>query len=245
MESEVKTTCTKWLLLAFAIGIVFIINACSPGGTGMYEAQNTPPSSNYGNLELENQSSTDSPKNSGGTRGNTSENTSTLPESPKSKTGKLHIEGSEETITLHLLDQPSFITYYPEDMIAVADNPERRETVRFIANFGGQRNDDAYMELHLFPEETDEAAALSQTEELAASYGHAVTRQQQHRYTESIAEFAGMADSMTVSLALGKHGDIFYYILIHHPAEYSDGFSPRSRLILEELRWKDTGESLE
>lgn len=77
------------------------------------------------------------------------------PSSPpraESKRETLVIDGKPTTITFKLFDSAKttvplkFTTYLPDDMISEVKSEREGDSVRFIANLGGKRDDDAFLE---------------------------------------------------------------------------------------------------
>ncbi|MFT9849304.1 S-layer homology domain-containing protein [Aneurinibacillus sp. REN35] len=163
---------------------------------------------------------------------------------PKTKDSSIMIEGMPQKITLALFQKQNvpFYTYYPTDMIAETMSSDEGGAARFIANFGGFRNDKAFMHVY-FP------AAHMQTEQkvlsLIQSYGYKET-QQQSTTDVSWAEKAYMytKDGQNHRLLLGKHAGQYFIVQIQYPVEYGDGISPRIAKIFEEWRWSDTKKPL-
>jgi hypothetical protein len=79
------------------------------------------------------------------------------PERPATKRGTITLEGDAEPITLKLFDSGSaslpvpFTTYVPEDMIPEPSSSGTQKAIRFVANFGGHREEEAYMEVLFDP----------------------------------------------------------------------------------------------
>lgn len=170
------------------------------------------------------------------------------------RTDTVLIEGMAEPITLRLFRTPAgfplpFSAYLPDDMAAAVDPDER--TARFTAEFGGARNDDAYMALVVFPAGTTRAEALAAARSYETGRGLPAggdldpvadtvvapdlvwaSDGYRFRYESDDERYAG-------SLGVGRRGDRFFMIVRHHPVEYGDGFGPRAHLITETWRWAD------
>ena len=140
---------------------------------------------------------------------------------PNQKPDSIQIEGAWQPMTLRLVMPASsipFLTYMPADMIAESNSTAEGEGHYFYANFGGQRNDEAFLLMFVFPAGTTEEEAVR----LARNFKNSRAR-------------AGFV----VNTELKRHGERFYYIAEHYPAEYGDGFGPRSRRIQDEWQWLD------
>lgn len=160
-----------------------------------------------------------------------------------------------EPITLDLYQAPDdyplrFSTYVPEDMDAETDASER--TAHFTAEFGGIRNDDAFVHLYVFPPDTpaQEAIALARgyktgrgipvsegieiiADELRPPELRDALEAFRFRYQgEGGLWFSGM-------VGVARHQDRHYMLVQHYPVEYGDGFGPRADLIFESWEWAD------
>jgi hypothetical protein len=156
------------------------------------------------------------------------------------------LEGTPEPIELELLASPPgfplpFSAYVPSDFM-VEWTRDPAFSVRFLAAFGGHRNPDAFAELTVHAAGTGREEA--ETAARAALEGSAATVTGiGSRHTWAIAEW-GLRDPpgpepRVGRVALGLRGGRFFHWLERYPAEYGDGFPPRSTVILETLRWED------
>ncbi len=166
---------------------------------------------------------------------------------PETKQDTILLEGMAEPITLNLFRtpqgfEPSFYTYYPVDFIPEVMRSDGSETVRFTANFGGIRTDEAFVELFTYPPGTTLQAAREQLE-VAAEGWQRVPRSEQ-RYSWSEEEYASVEDGKIGRYMLGEHNGRFFHILTTYPAEMGDGFPPRAQIIFDQLRWLDDGSGL-
>lgn len=176
------------------------------------------------------------------------------------RTDTLMIEGTPEPMRLALFRSPDgfplpFRAYVPEDMSAEIEDGDESDAegaaVRFIAEFGGQRNPGAFVHLFVFPPGTDRNRAIAQARAYEASRGVPVSRG-----LDPLAE-SGMDADMPWALwafpfryqsrgqwyggaiGVGEKDGRFYQIVRHFPAEYGDGFGPRVELISRTWRWAD------
>lgn len=137
------------------------------------------------------------------------------------KPDSVRVEGSWQPLELRLF-KPSasipFLTYVPADMIAELRREHGAEAVYFFANFAGQRNDQAFLLLVMLPAGTTEEEAVRTARQFKTSRART---------------------GFIVTTDLRRHGDRFYYIAEHYPAEYGDGFGPRSNKIQEQWQWLD------
>ncbi|MBI3952023.1 MAG: hypothetical protein HY314_16375 [Acidobacteria bacterium] len=122
------------------------------------------------------------------------------------------------------------------------------DAIRFIANFGGKRNEDAYLEVFFYPAGTSEAQARALAKEAATSRGLTERRADVPNYYKwSLAEYGFSSKlkgrgSIIGTGALGRHGDRFFRVTLQYPQDYAEGFVPRAHRILDEWRWEDTGQ---
>jgi len=176
--------------------------------------------------------------------------TDTVAARPPTRTDTLLLEGMAEPVELTLVRAPDgfplpFTTYTTRDFVVESSTSkgEGDPAVRFIAAFGGVRNDDAFLEVAAYPAGTTEAEAAARAERAAGAGGTVVASDQtspdwavrQWRIAERdprggwILGFAG----------LGRHAGRWFHILARYPGESADGFGPRAELILEHWRWAD------
>ena len=140
---------------------------------------------------------------------------------PASKQDSVRIEGAWQPLELRLFRPASsipFYTYVPADMIGESTSSDEGEAHYFYAKFGGQRNNDAFLLMFIFPAGTAEPDAV----EAARAFRDGRKK-----------------SNFVVDTELRRHGSRFYYIAEHYPAEYGDGFGTRSRRIQDEWQWLD------
>jgi len=174
------------------------------------------------------------------------------PERPATKRGTITLEGDAEPITLKLFDSASaslplaFTTYIPEDMNPEPAGSGTQKAIRFVANFGGHREREAYMEVLFYPADTTESAGKSLLQGADSSKEKpAADKRFKWSLTERDIVSVSKARGRIVGVAaLGRHGDRLFQVTLHYPEEFADGFVPRARRILEEWRWSDTNQGL-
>ncbi|MFP4622677.1 MAG: hypothetical protein ACLFRX_00715 [Gemmatimonadota bacterium] len=176
----------------------------------------------------------------------------TSPDRPERRTDTLSIEGMAEPLSLRLFRAPDhfplpFTAYVPEQMVAEPGD----EAVRFVAAFGGERNQDAFLHVFVFPPDTDRQAAIAAAKGYKTGRGIPVSQgieiiadelpppnlawaleDFRFRYQSHGQWYAG-------TIGVGRQADRFFMIVRHYPAEYGDGFPPRADLIQETWRWAD------
>lgn len=170
------------------------------------------------------------------------------------------IEGQPEEIRLERFETPvgfplPFTAWVPSDMSVQVIPADSGAAVRFTAEFGGIRRPDAFLNLFVHPASVQETEAVSLARAFAVSRGVPVSRGEAPEpepapsYAWSLAEYrfdgtAPGAAPVVGRVAVGRHGGRYFHIVQQFPPEYADGFGPRAHLLLERLRWADTGAGL-
>lgn len=167
-------------------------------------------------------------------------------ERPDTVEGVINLEGSREPMTYHLYRSPadfplSFSTYVPADMQAEEVDGDGERAVRFVAVFGGVRNEGMYVgarfPLAALPTEVARERAREIAEELGtvepAGEGAPAWALESLR-------FSGEGGSVG-RVSLGRHGSRYFFVVTRYPAEAGDGFGPRAARILDEWRWAEGG----
>lgn len=176
---------------------------------------------------------------------------------PAAMTDTLMIEGMPEPIVLRLFrtdaDFPlPFSAYVPEDMSPEAgEDADDGSSVRFVAGFGGARNDRAFVHLFVHPNGTDPQQALGVVRAYEAAAGIPVSEGIEplgesdararmpwadHAYT---FRYQAGGTWYLGAIGLGSHSGRLFHVVVHHPAEYGDGFAPRAGILLDTWRWAD------
>lgn len=178
----------------------------------------------------------------------------TLPERPATRADTIFLEGMPEVTDLTLVRspagfEPAFSTYVPEEMVPVFTRPDRGLELRFVAAFGGVRNEEASLGILVYPPEATEEEVLTEARRVAEAHGATGEPSRPGRWEWSRVEYRlgsrdVARDRVFGTVAVGRHVDRWFRILLRYPAEYGDGFAPRVELILEEWRWEDTGRGL-
>lgn len=172
---------------------------------------------------------------------------------PEAKTGTIAVAGGTAEISFKRFDAPAgfplqFATYVPEDMIVETTTAAGgRDAVRVVANFGGTRDDNAFLWALFQPPGTDEATARRAAQEAASARGAAeALPERARRFPWSIAEYEFRYQPATGRthagrIALGHRGERFFHVVIEYPEELAGEFVPRVNRILEDWRWKSGG----
>lgn len=160
---------------------------------------------------------------------------------PETLQDTLVLEGMPEPVTLRLYRSPPgfplpFGTYLPADLVAEPASSGGRDAVHFYANFGGQRNDAARVEMAVYPEGTTEEGARSA---LASATGGSLVAEGERRYPWALAEYAAPTGQVVSRGMLGRHDGRFFHVLVRYPAEFGDGFGPRAAMVLKHWQWED------
>jgi hypothetical protein len=149
------------------------------------------------------------------------------PARPETKRDSIQLEGTYHPITARLV-QPEgslpFSTYIPEDMMYEPASSDEGEGYYFFSNFGGKKNENAFMLVFLLPpgRTTADAQALGR------------------------AFVASRAGSRRIAnFRLGSHDDRVFYVAYAYPAEFGDGMGPRTAYIRSQWVWLNDGRSLE
>lgn len=172
------------------------------------------------------------------------------------------LEGMPEPVTLRLFEAPAdfplpFSVYVPGDMAAerVDAGDVAGAAVRFVAEFGGRRNPDAFVHVYAYPENTPVEVALGTARALIESRGVPVSqglepmepRPALGEWTTAGEGFRlQIADDRWIigDIAVGRHDGRLFHVVTHYPEEYAEGFVPRADAILESWVWTDSGERL-
>lgn len=177
------------------------------------------------------------------------------PARPESVATTLGLEGEAQPVVLHLRWFPAlpaavrFSTYVPPDLVAEGGT-QAGEPVRFVAHFAGQRTETAVLQATFYPEGTTEAEARVLARQAAEGRVPVERRAgAAPRFGWSLAEHDFAFDIRPVgwvqgTVALGRHGDRFFELVLQHPESFAEGFVPRAERVLEGWRWDDTGSGL-
>lgn len=165
---------------------------------------------------------------------------------PQSKEGTIMIEGTSEPIRLELFDAAPysmpllFTTYIPSDMIGEQVPDAEGPAVRFVSNFNGTRNADAFLQVGFLPAGTTSEQARDAARALATGSGRTARVTEGKAFDWSLAEHTYTGAKGAVGrVVLGRHGDIFFHTRTEHPPEFGDGFGPRVGIIFDEWKWSD------
>lgn len=161
---------------------------------------------------------------------------------PAQKTAKMLIEGEETEIDLKLYEQPKlFSTYFPsEDFLVESKTSEQQKEVKFIVNFGGVKNENAYLKF-VFPSNLNK---LSEVKDLINSENGLIKNNKwQIVNNSSDVKYPWIKEKIAFNQGQDIIGDIYigeqngkiFYVITHFPIEYAEGFAPREDLIFQNL----------
>ncbi|WP_353930736.1 hypothetical protein WJM97_21110 [Okeanomitos corallinicola TIOX110] len=161
---------------------------------------------------------------------------------PPSKTATILVEGEKNSIDLKLYeDKNLFSTYFPpEDFVVATETSAQQKEVKFIVNFGGVKNEDAYLKI-VFPEQLQNIEAVKnfingENGLIASNKWKIVNRNNKLTYPwvkEKIAFSKGK--DIVGDIYIGAEKGKVFYVITHLPIEYVDGFSAREDLIFRNL----------
>ena len=160
---------------------------------------------------------------------------------PATSTGVVSLEGDDEVLDLRLVRYPDlpapFSTYLPEswadDVVASGETTAVRFTM-------GEPPFQALLTIS-FPSGGAEAARAQ-----ARAILDGARDVQEPEVGEPWATFerAFVRDGSYGSVRVGEHAGVPFVVLEEVPFEMGDGFYPRAALVLDRLRWLDTGAGL-
>lgn len=170
---------------------------------------------------------------------------------PRMRTDTILIEGTPELVRLGLFRTPAgfpmpFSTYVPADMVAQWRG-QGEDGVRFVANFGGVSNREAYVGFVARDASAQAAEMLARAYEGAGGKrlgGEMVPMadlDQRYPWARAGWDIHYEVDDVRYDavLLLAVHNNRFVQVVLHAPADYGDGFWPRADLILDGFRWRD------
>jgi hypothetical protein len=166
---------------------------------------------------------------------------------PATRRVAISIEGMVDSMEVRLVRSPEgwappFSTYRPADMLDEATSSDEGNGLRFIANFGGVRNDQAFVHVFIYPATATEADVRRMTEAYVGDRPERVTEARRYTWTLLERPFSGRTgrgERTAGWIGAGQHAGRWFHIATEYPVEYGDGFGPRAARILEEWIWED------
>jgi hypothetical protein len=172
---------------------------------------------------------------------------SLVEERPALRTDTIRIEGMAEPIELRLVASPAtfplpFSTYVPPDLAFEGARRGDQPELRFIAEFGGLRNESAFLEVAAYPANVTEDGAFERARR-AAGIDATPVDSMEAAFDWAIRGWRatsrdGAGETLT-RVMLGRQEDRHFHVRIRYPSEYADGFGPRAAMVLREWRWAD------
>ena len=169
---------------------------------------------------------------------------------PATKRGTIGLEGAQKRFTFKLFDSSKnslsvpFTTYVPDDMVPQTERADAGDRVTFFANFDGERNPYAYLQINILPEGVSEDTARVGVGAIAIALEQQKRRSDApNRFKWSLVEHDFMDQTPSGewfmgTVALGRHNDRYFYVIIQYPENYEEGLVPRAYRILDEWRWR-------
>jgi hypothetical protein len=161
----------------------------------------------------------------------------------------LSIEGQSVEVELRLFNSAAlpFTTYFPaQDFQPEVSEAGGEQNIRFYFSPTGQKDGKAYVQI-ILPSQgnrVDEMRELILSDRgiMATNRWELVDRTDVVSYPWAKEKFiyqqktpSGMAIG---AIYIGEDNGKAFYVLTHYPAEYSEGFEPRSAVILENLQFR-------
>jgi hypothetical protein len=163
------------------------------------------------------------------------------------KRDTISLEGDQTPIDVKLVETDLYSTYYPaEEMIADHSASGEGTGLRFVASFGGERNDSAF--LHIFTPADPTAGPDVARRLLLGEHGIVTSNgwSAENVTTSSWCAWSHEAYALTGSpgiigfACIGDHRGRGFIVVAMYPESYEEGMGPRIDYILDELRWTDT-----
>jgi len=177
---------------------------------------------------------------------------------PESRVIALSIEGQSVEVELKLFNpvEVPFTTYVPaKDFQSDISGLNKGQGIRFDYSPTSKKDENAYVQIFMpdSPNSVEDIRQLILGDEgvMASKQWELVDRtdvisypwaKEKLTYQQPAGGAAGgTAGEMAIgAIYIGEDKGKAFYVLTHYPAEYSDGFEPRSAVILENLQFRDT-----
>lgn len=162
---------------------------------------------------------------------------------PPTKTATITVEGEKVPVQLRLYKYSNLLTtYFPEkDFLVTESSSGEGSSVRFIANFGGQKNENAYVHFAFL----NNLKTLGQVRNfvngknglIASNKWRVVSRSNNVKYPWAKEKIVfSQGKNIVGAVYIGEQKGKAFYVITHLPVEYGDGFSPRADLILKNIK---------
>jgi hypothetical protein len=160
------------------------------------------------------------------------------------------VEGKVIEMELRLFDRPAlpFTTYVPiKDFQNEVGSSGQGTVAQFFFSPKGKKNASAYVQIFLPTQQTSvddmRNLLLSDSGLLASNNWQLVDRTDIVSYPwareKLIYQQRSGKEKFLGSIYIGENQGRSFYALTHYPAEYSDGFEPRSTIMLENLQFRN------
>ncbi len=172
---------------------------------------------------------------------------------PESRVIPLSIEGQSVEVELKLFDLADvpFTTYVPaKDFQSDVGGSGEGQGIRFYFSPTGKKDKDAYVQMFMpsSPNTVEDIRQLilGDAGVMASNQWELVDRtdvisypwaKEKLTYQQQTQDMAG--EMIVGAIYIGEDKGKAFYILTHYPAEYADGFEPRSAVILENLQFRE------
>lgn len=172
---------------------------------------------------------------------------------PESRVIPLNIEGQPVEVELKLFNpvEVPFTTYVPaKDFQSDVSGWDNGQGIRFYYSPTGKKDENAYVQMFMpdSPNSVEDIRQLILGNEgiMASNQWELVDRTDVISYPwakEKLTyqqQTGGVDGEMAIgAIYIGEDRGKAFYVLTHYPAEYSDGFEPRSAVILENLQFRE------
>ncbi len=169
---------------------------------------------------------------------------------PDTRVMPMTIEGRVLEIEMRLFDQQPlpFTTYVPiKDFQTEVNRSDQGTVAQFFFSPKGKKDSSAYVQIFLPTRQTSvedmRSLLLDEGGLLAANDWKLVDRTDIVSYPwaeeKLIYQHQVGKDKYLGSIYIGDYEGKSFYALTHYPAEYIDGFEPRSTIMLENLQFRD------
>lgn len=175
-------------------------------------------------------------------------------ERPDTRVIPMTIEGKVLEMELRLFDQPPlpFTTYVPiKDFQNEVSQSDKGNVAQFFFSPKGKKDETAYVQIFLPARQTSvedmRELLLDEQGLLASNNWELVDRTDIVSYPwareKLIYQQKTDKQDFLGSIYIGEHQGRSFYALTHYPAEYIDGFEPRSTIMLENLQFREENPS--
>lgn len=169
---------------------------------------------------------------------------------PDTKIVTMNLEGEPTEIELKRFDQSTlpFTTYYPETAFIPEMSSSAQGTgVRFYFSPTGQKDESAYISF-FFPRGSNSVESIQNL--LLGDQGVLIKNGWELIDRTDIVSYPWAKEKLLYqhqentervvgAIYVGQEAGQTFYTLTHYPAEYGDGFEPRSNIVLENLQFEE------